>query len=54
VRNRFPPPIFLMQLEDVLHEEWYKILLETVQKMYQSIPRRIATILKAKDESAPY
>jgi hypothetical protein len=39
-RNRFPPPTSLRQLEDVLQEEWYKILLETVQNLYMSIPRR--------------
>jgi hypothetical protein len=32
VRNRFPPPTSLKQLEDVLQEEWYKILLEIVLK----------------------
>jgi hypothetical protein len=31
VRSRFPPPISLKQLEDVLQEEWYKIPLETVK-----------------------
>jgi hypothetical protein len=30
-RNRFPSPTSLKQLEDVLREEWCKILLETVQ-----------------------
>jgi hypothetical protein len=30
VRNRFPPPTSLKQLQDVLQEEWYKILLEAV------------------------
>jgi hypothetical protein len=30
MRNRFPPPASLKQYEDVLQEEWYKILLETV------------------------
>jgi transposase len=33
VRNRFPPPTSLKQLEDILHEERYKILLETVQNL---------------------
>jgi hypothetical protein len=32
VRNRFPPPASRKQLEDVIQEEWYKILLWTVQK----------------------
>jgi hypothetical protein len=47
VRNRFPPPISVKQLEDVLQEEWYKIPLETVQNLYKVIPRTDA-ILKAK------
>jgi hypothetical protein len=53
VRNKFPPPTPLKQLEDVLHEEWYKIPLETVQNLYKSIPRRTAAVLKAKGGPAP-
>jgi hypothetical protein len=49
MRNRFPPPTAPKQLEDVLQEEWYKIPLETVQNLYESIPRRTAGVLKAKD-----
>jgi hypothetical protein len=45
VRTRFPPPISLKQLEDVLQEEWYKIPVEIVQNSYESIPRRIAAVL---------
>jgi hypothetical protein len=37
LRNRFPPPTFIKQLEDVLQEEWYKISLETVRNLYESI-----------------
>jgi hypothetical protein len=33
VRNRFPPPTSLKQLEHVLQEECYKIPLETPQKL---------------------
>jgi hypothetical protein len=47
MRNRFPPPTSLKQLEEVLQEEWYKFLLETVQNLYESIRRRIAAVLKA-------
>jgi hypothetical protein len=54
VRNRFVPPISLKQLEDVLQEERYNILLQTVQNLYESIPRRIAAVLKAKDGPTPY
>jgi hypothetical protein len=54
VRNRFPPPTSLKRLEAVLQEEWYTIPLETVQDLYQSIPRRIVTVLKARGGPAPY
>jgi transposase len=33
VRNRFPPPTSLKQLEDAVHEEWYKIPLKTVRNL---------------------
>jgi hypothetical protein len=54
VRNRFPPPTSLNQLEDVLQEEWYKIPLWSVQNLYEAIPRRTAAVLKAKDGPTPY
>jgi hypothetical protein len=44
----------LKQLEGVLQEEWYKIPLETVQNLYEIIPRRIAAVLKAKGGQTPY
>jgi hypothetical protein len=46
VRNIFPPPTSLKQLEDFLQEEWYKIPLQTAQNLYESIPRTVA-VLKA-------
>jgi hypothetical protein len=54
VRNRFPSPTSLKQHEDVLQEEWYKILLETVKNLYESIPRRTAAVLKVKGSPTPY
>jgi hypothetical protein len=54
VRNSFPPPTFLQQPEDVLREEWYKIPLQTVPNLYESIPTRIAAVLKAKGGRTPY
>jgi hypothetical protein len=54
VRNRFPSPTSLKQLEDVLQEECHKILLETVQNLYKSIPRRIVVVLKTNDGPTPY
>jgi hypothetical protein len=44
VRNSFPHPTSPKQLEEIFHEEWYKILLETVQNSIQ----RTAAVLKAK------
>jgi hypothetical protein len=32
----------------------YKILLETVRNLYESIPRRIAAVLKEKGSTTPY
>jgi hypothetical protein len=49
-----PPPTSLKQLENVLREERYKIPLETVQNLYESIPRRTALVLKAKGGLIPY
>jgi hypothetical protein len=54
VRNRFPPPTSLKQLEDFLQEEWYTIPLETVRNLYKPIPRKIPAVLKAEGGSAPY
>jgi hypothetical protein len=54
VRNRFPSPTSLKQLEDVIQEEWYKIPPETVHNLYNSIPRRTGTILKAKGGPTSY
>jgi hypothetical protein len=54
VRNRFLPPKSLKELKVVLQEEWYEILPETVQNLYESIPRRIAAILKGKGGPTPY
>jgi hypothetical protein len=54
VMNRLQPPASLKQLKHALQEEWYKIPLETVQKLYESIQRRIAAVLKAKGGPLPY
>jgi hypothetical protein len=54
VRKRFPSPTSLKQLEDVLQEEWYKIPLQTVRELYESIPRRTEALLKAKGGLTPH
>jgi hypothetical protein len=47
VRNRFPPAKSLKRPEDVLHEESYKIPLETVRYLEESIPKGTADVFKA-------
>jgi hypothetical protein len=54
VRNRFPPPKFLKQLEDVLQEEWYEIPIETDYNLYEFISRRIVAVLETKVDPKPY
>jgi hypothetical protein len=54
VRKRFPPPASLKQHENVLQEEWYKIPLESIQNLYESISRRIAAVLKAEGGQTQY
>jgi transposase len=54
VRKRFSPPTSLKQLEDILRGEWYKIPLETVKNLYESIPRRTAAVMKAKGGPTPF
>jgi hypothetical protein len=53
VRNRFLFPASLKQLEDVLQEEWYKIPVGAHQNLYESIPRRIAAVLKKDKKYGP-
>jgi hypothetical protein len=48
MRDRFLPSISLKELEDIPQEEWYKILLETVQNLKESIPRWTAAVPKAE------
>jgi hypothetical protein len=53
-RHRFPPPSYLKQLEDILQEEWYKIPLNTVQNLEESVPRRTAAVLRTIGDPTPY
>jgi hypothetical protein len=54
VRNRFPHPTSLKQLEDILQEEWHKIPSESLQNLYESIPRKTVTVLKSKGGPTSY
>jgi hypothetical protein len=46
-RDTFPHQTSLKIPEDVLQEEWYKIPLDTVQNLFEFIPR-IAVVLTTK------
>jgi hypothetical protein len=52
--EQIPTSNTLMQLEDVCQEEWCKIPLQIVQNLYESIPRRIADVLKAEGGPTSY
>jgi hypothetical protein len=54
MRNRFPTPTSLKQVEDVLQAEWYKIPLQIVRNLYESIPRRTAAVMKVTGGPTPY
>jgi hypothetical protein len=54
VKNRFPTPTSLKQLEDVLQEKWFKVPLETVQNLYEYIPSRSVAVLKTKGGPTPH
>jgi hypothetical protein len=48
VRNRFPPPTSLNQLEDIHEEEWYKILLGTVQNLARAHSKKDCGCIEGK------
>jgi hypothetical protein len=52
--NRFPPQTSLKQPEGVLQEKWYKIPLQTIQNLCETISRRTAAVLKAKGDPTAY
>jgi len=52
-RSRFPSPTSL-NMEDILIKEGDNIPLETIQKLYDSIPKRIEAILKINGGSISY
>ena len=42
------------ELEGFLTEEWLAIPLETIHKLYESIPWRIEAVIASKDGPTPY
>ncbi|GBM56079.1 hypothetical protein AVEN_123218-1 [Araneus ventricosus] len=54
VRDRYAPPSSLSELATVLQEEWYKIPLANIQKLYLSIPKRLQAVLNDNGFPTPY
>ena len=54
VRNRYPPSSCLKEPEQVLMEEWPKIPLGEVKKLYDSTPSRVEAVQKAGGELTAY
>lgn len=54
VRTRYPPPTSLPELQQLLHDEWSNIPLDTIQCLYESIPNRIQAVLTAKGSPTRY
>jgi hypothetical protein len=42
------------QLWQALEEEWYNFPMESLQKLYESMPRRITALVKAKGGATKY
>jgi hypothetical protein len=47
-------PTSLKHSADILVEEWDEIPLETIQVLYESVPRRIESVVKANGGPTPY
>lgn len=48
IRARFPLPHNLEELWGALQEEWAKLDINYIRRLYESMPRRVATLIKAK------
>ncbi|GFX91849.1 DDE_3 domain-containing protein [Trichonephila clavipes] len=51
--NRYPPQASLQELSQYLHKEWYNIPPNTIQHLYELIPRRIQPVLLSKCGPTP-
>ena len=54
VSKRETPPTNPDALWDALQEEWYKIDVGLIHKLYRSMPRRLAKVIRARGWSIPY
>ncbi|KAF2352775.1 hypothetical protein FHG87_016467 [Trinorchestia longiramus] len=54
VRGCYPVPSSLSELTTALQEEWYTILLASIQELYLPIPRRLQAVLNATCFPPPY
>ncbi|GBN24155.1 Transposable element Tc1 transposase [Araneus ventricosus] len=54
VCGRCPPPSSLSEVATVLQEEWYKIPLASIHKLYLSIPKKLQAVLNANGFPTSY
>ncbi|TFK63776.1 hypothetical protein BDN72DRAFT_733519, partial [Pluteus cervinus] len=54
VRTRQTPPTNLMELWDALVEEWGNIEQDYIDRLFDSMPRRIAAVIAAKGGYTKY
>jgi transposase len=54
VRNRLQKPKNLADLIDALKEEWNKIDINILNKLVESMPRRVKAVLESKGNPTPY
>ncbi|TFK58033.1 hypothetical protein BDN72DRAFT_782606 [Pluteus cervinus] len=54
LRHRERPPKTRDELWEALQEEWHKIPLKYIRKLYLSIPRRIQALVRANGRYTKY
>ena len=54
IRARPIQPTSIAELKRAIEEEWYAIPLEYIQSLFDSMPRRIEAVLKAKGGYTKY
>jgi hypothetical protein len=54
IRARYPRPANIEELWEALQEEWAKLDVEYIRKLYESMPRRVAAVVEAKGGHTKY
>ena len=54
IRARKDQPSNITQLKQTIEEEWYAVPVAYIQSLYESMPRRIEALKKAKGSHTKY